>query len=84
MTHTLADFSLRCPGCRGTNLTSDDRRNHRCLDCGERCTDKTALPSRVAVKGNKAKLRELLRLKARAERVQAEIRRKMKALGYRG
>jgi hypothetical protein len=41
----LDRFSKRCPECRGVNFTSDNRGNHRCLDCGAHFTDATALPS---------------------------------------
>ena len=46
----LANFSLRCPHCKGTRLTSDNKRNHKCLDCLTRCTDDTALPATIREK----------------------------------
>lgn len=46
----LADISLRCPHCKGTRLTSDNKRNHKCLDCLTRCTDDTALPAGIREK----------------------------------
>jgi hypothetical protein len=49
----LANFSLRCPHCKGHNLTSDNARNHKCLDCLTRCTDDTALPSEAREKFTK-------------------------------
>lgn len=46
----LADISLRCPHCKGMRLTSDNKRNHKCLDCLTRCTDDTALPPEIRAK----------------------------------
>jgi len=46
----LAQFSLRCPNCKGNRLTSNNRREHKCLDCLTRCTDETALPSEAREK----------------------------------
>jgi hypothetical protein len=43
----LAYHAKRCPGCRESNFTSDNRGNHRCLTetCGLRFNDENALPS---------------------------------------
>ena len=41
----LADISLRCPKCASPALTSNNKREHRCLHCLTKCTDETALPS---------------------------------------
>ena|SRR5271163_5361232 len=35
--------ALRCPKCGGSNLTTNTRREHICLDCMTRSTDETAL-----------------------------------------
>lgn len=52
----MAYISKRCPKCKGTNLSSDNGGNHKCIDCGHRCTDKTCLPSRHQIKhGEQAK-----------------------------
>jgi hypothetical protein len=46
----LALIALRCPKCTGINLTSDNKRNHKCLDCGKTCTDETVIPSIASLK----------------------------------
>lgn len=44
----IEDISIRCPGCKGTQISSSNDRNHHCLNCDHKFSEGEALPSRAS------------------------------------
>jgi len=43
MNEILEQYSLRCPECKSTRITSDNNREHLCLDCNASFNDEQAM-----------------------------------------